>query len=263
MTDEERELSALLERAVPQLPAPAQRLERVRERMRRRRKRRAAIGASATAVVVVAAVGLLLPELGAGRATNAQRTQAQSGARTPASTQPGAGRATGGPATTGSPTPTGTALSTVPPGYRLSSFPALAGARLRTPPSWYVLDPAGKDTAYVSTQRLGLPKNGCDQALDDFCTPLVRNLDKGGVLIQVRVTHNQLMADKFRLQGRLIGPEPVVAACRTVGGTDQLVETFSDPSGSDALIQATACMSHPTSADQAQVHDVLTTADFG
>src|SRR4051812_30311075 len=54
---DEQELRALLERAVPQLPAPAQRLERVRERLRRRRRRRTAAVTGGAVLALAAGPG--------------------------------------------------------------------------------------------------------------------------------------------------------------------------------------------------------------
>jgi hypothetical protein len=255
VTDEERELSALLERAVPQLPSPVQRLERVRERMRRRRRRRAAAAASATAVVVVAGAGLLLPGLGGDPGASGRRTDAAT------TWSPGASSGTAGPPVADGPTPAVTG-STAPPGYRLYSFPELAGLRLKFPLSWFTLTAPVPGNEYVSTQPLGLPKGGCVHPLDDFCTPLVRKLNRGGMLVQLEISHNQAMADKLRLTGWAVSPTKTVTACRTVGGTEQLTVEFPDRSGSDVLIEATACLSQNTVAQQARLRDVLTTADF-
>jgi hypothetical protein len=246
VSDEERELSELLQRAVPQLPAPTQRLERVRERVRQTRRRRAAIGSSVTALVVVAAAGLLLPGLGGASAGPAQRTQAQAAGGSPT---PGAGHATNGPAL---------------PAYPQHTFDDLAGLTLRMPPHWYVLKQAEKNTDYVSTQQLALPSAGCDHALDDFCTPLLRKLHKGGTLLQLTIKADQGTADVSREQVRAVVKKNAVSACRTVGGTEQLEASYALPGQENSpwLLEATACLSWPTAAQQTQVRDVLMTADF-
>lgn len=267
VTDEERELSALLERVVPQLPAPAQRLERVRERMRRRRRRRAAAGASAAAVVVVAAAGLLLSGPVGTSSMPGQRARAASGiagSAMPGNT--GAPAATGGGTASRGPTEIEPPPSTMPPsamspGSRVYSFADLSGLWLVVPTRWYALE-AAKDSAYVSSQRLGMPKDHCVRAREELCTPLVRTLDRGGSLVQLTLDHNKPRADKARLLGRTVGPTPAEAACRAVGGTVELGAEFPGPVGSDLLIEATACLARPTSAQQDQTRDVLTTAGF-
>ncbi|WP_202234919.1 hypothetical protein [Actinacidiphila reveromycinica] len=266
MTDEERELSDLLERVVPQLPAPAQRWERVRERMRRRRRRRAAVGASVTTVVVVAAAGLLLPQVGGGPGASPSGTRVGAGSGPVGSGAAGAGAPTGSTAATGAPasdgpTPSSTLLATAPSGYRLYLYPDLAGLRLTVPHAWYALK-AGTSAEYVSTQALAVPEGGCDHALDDFCTPLVHRLDRGGALLQLSVVHGSAMADKFRLTGRRVDTAPVATACSTVGGTVQLTTVLTGPGDGDDLVTVTACLAQPTAAQQARVRHVLNSADF-
>ncbi|WP_069466671.1 hypothetical protein, partial [Actinacidiphila rubida] len=204
----EHELRVLLERAVPQLPAPAQRLESVRERVRRRRRRRAA-GVSVTAVVAIAAAGLLLP--GAGD-RDGGRPQASASLAPPAS---------------GSASATSPPLPTVPPGYDLMPFDNLAGLRLVLPSDWVALSAVGSTRAYVSTQSLGLPQGGCEHQLDDFCTPLDRTLADDGVLVQFSLVSSKGLTGKLRGTADTTGVtavsvQPVLTACRTVGGTEQL-----------------------------------------
>jgi hypothetical protein len=254
VTDEETELRVLLERAVPQLPAPAQRLERVRERVRRRARRRA-VGLSATAVLAVAAAGLLLP--GIGRPSGAP---VPAGMATPAPPASGGAPTTG--ATTGASSVPPTASPTVPASYPRYTFARLDGLGLRLPPGWFTLRPPGLGPAYVSSQQLAEPENGCGHPLDDFCTPLVRRLAPGGELVQLAPVNNQARADKTRTQGRTVGRESVLSACRAVGGTTQLGSEIADGSGSAVLIEATVCLARPTAAQEALARDALLTADF-
>jgi hypothetical protein len=246
VSDEERELSALLERVVPQLPAPAQRWERVRDRVRRRRRRRAA-ALSATAAVAVAAAGLLLPDLGGTSGTPVSPARANA-SRAPTSSDPPAGP------------PTATPTATLPSAYRVYTFPDLAGLRVGMPPHWGSVE-TGPDTQYVSSQGLGLPEGGCGHPLDDFCTPLVEQLHRGGALVRLRVEHNSLMAAKF--PAPKVSSSPPLAACRSVGGTEQMSALFARGPGSDLVVEEMACLSRPTDAQRAQVRDVMTTAGFG
>src|SRR5882757_10189425 len=152
---EEGELRVLLERGVPQLGAPAQRMEQVRARVRRRRRRRNA-GLGATAVLAIAAAGLLIPGLGG--PTGAPVPPALTSLAPPASGVTG-------------PSPTR-------PGYPRHDFPTLAGLSLALPPGWSTL--AVPDGAFVSSQALSPSKTTCPTSLDGFCTPLARALAPGG-----------------------------------------------------------------------------------
>jgi hypothetical protein len=250
----EYELRVLLERAVPQLPAPAQRLESVRERVRRRRRRRAA-GMSVTAVLAIAAAGLLLPGL-------ADRDGGPPPLATTGLAPPASGSAPA--ASGGAPTASPTGSATAPPGYAVMPFSDVAGLQLVMPREWNALTASDTPRGYVSTQALGLPKGGCAHQLDDFCTPLDRTLAKDGVLVQFTLAYNKATADKLRVRSAdmSVEPEPVVAACRAVGGTEQLGTTLVDASGSDVVVVATACLSHPRGQQEARVRALLSTASF-
>ncbi|SDM93810.1 hypothetical protein [Actinacidiphila guanduensis] len=245
---EEDELRVLLARVVPQLAPPPQRMARVRERLRRRRRRRAAGAVAVVAAAVTAAV--LLPGAGDGPGSL--------GPTPPTSPQAaGTPTAVAGPAT-------GPSASTQPPSYAADArvFGELTGLRLELPKGWHTLTAPKQSTAFVSSQALGLPGDGCFHPLDDFCTPLVRQLTPGGTLIQFALEHNQGMADKARLRGDLPGARPLLTACRTVGGTSQLAAEIADGSGSDVLVVATACLSHPTPEQDALARQILSSADF-
>ncbi|MBY8880555.1 hypothetical protein [Actinacidiphila acidipaludis] len=266
---EERELRALLERAVPQLSAPAQRLECVRTRIRRRRRRRAA-GLSGAAVLAVVLAGLLVPGTGGSAGVPAP------GVRSPALALPAsAGPSSAGPSSASTSSPDAPSGATSPPtptstedaarddgGVLERHFTKLGGLLLRVPGSWSVLAPGGSTSVWISSQALALPAGGCDKALDGFCTPLQRTLAQGGLLLQLSFEDSPAMAAKARLRGQQIGDEDLFTACRSVGGTEQLGTQITDPSGSAVLVIATACLAHPRPAQEAQVRDVLTTADF-
>jgi hypothetical protein len=258
---EEQELRVLLERAVPQLPAPAQRLESVRERVRRRRRRRAA-GLSATAVLAVAAAGLLLPgatDPGGSPPPDATGTLAPTVAGTASGTasDPAAGSA---PPTA---VPTTTGEATFAPTAMPRRFPTLSGLRVAVPAKWSVLVAHDSPRAYVSSQDLALPQAGCATQRDDFCTPLVRMLDTDGVLVQFTLSLDQGMADKARGPGRTgVTGESVVDACRAVGGTEQLGALLADGSGSPAVVVATACLADPTPEQETRARELIAGADF-
>ncbi|MBD0737151.1 hypothetical protein [Streptomyces sp. CBMA29] len=258
MTDErfsEDDLRALLERAVPQLPAPVQRLERVKERALRRRRRRAA-GMSATVVVAVAAAGLVLPGLGG--TSSAPLPPAVTSLAPPAS-----GSAPTEPAPA-DPTPTRDAAE--PPSAASAAvtyhFPELAGLDLRLPPGWTTLVAPKTGDVFASSQALGLPTDGCVKPLDGFCTPLVRTLTRGGVLMMLTLRHSKVTVDKLNAASRPVTSSVVLSACRAVGGTAQTNALLTDASGSDVLIDVSVCLADATDAQRSRINDALKNAVF-
>lgn len=241
---EEAALRALLERGVPQLGAPAQRLERVRERVRRRRRRRAAAVAVAGGAVLAVAAGLLaVPGL--------VRTGGGVSAAPPAGV-----RGSTPPATA----PTGT---TMPPatgegGYRPAG---MGGLLMRMPGGWHTLPDPATSSVFTSTQDLALPEGGCAHARDGFCTPLVRALAKGGALVMFR-EQKYGQAGKMHDLALPVEEQAPYQACRTVGGTRQLTRTLPDESGSDLVVWIVACMAEPTDEQFAAARQILSTAAF-
>ncbi|MFI1104251.1 hypothetical protein [Streptomyces melanogenes] len=159
--DDEQALRVLLERAVPRLPVPATRLDKVRERLARRRRRRAA-GGAAFAVVSLVAAGALLPD--------ALREEPEKAP--PAASPPQA--------------------VTEPAGVR-ADFPELGGLMLRLPASWAALRlPDGQKTrtlpsGYVAAQPLKSYEQACsEQKRSDgsgvLCEPVDR-LAPDGLLL--------------------------------------------------------------------------------
>ncbi|CAG6397375.1 conserved hypothetical protein [Actinacidiphila cocklensis] len=248
LDDAEDELRVLLERAVPQLPAPAQRLERVRMRMRRRRRRRtAAVTVSAVLAVaaVVAVPGLVRPQGGG----SAPAVVATSGHAVVATT-PAGGAKTNGPGTT-------------PPsagGYRPAG---MEGLRLRPPKGWKVLPDPDTDSVFLSSQSLVLPEGGCAHALDGFCTPLARVLASDGVLVMFHLTQSSAQAQKFSGFALPLEDEVPYSACLAVTGTRQMGRTMVGSAGSGTVVWAVACLSHPSAAQTARVRDLIGSADFG
>jgi hypothetical protein len=227
-------------------------LESVRQRLRRRRRRRAA-GLSVTAVLAVAAAGLLLPgTLGAG------------------GTPPRAAGSTSGLPGTGAP-PASEPLGPAPtaddalPGASVWQPSGLDGLRFEAPAGWHVLAPAGEPAAYLSNQTLALPQGGCEHQLDGFCTPLARSLNRGGVLVQIRLTKKLGMPTWNGPQngpGTTAEPTQLLDACRSVGGTEQLAGVVAGPTPGPALATVTVCLAHPTAAQRAQARAVAAAARF-
>jgi hypothetical protein len=252
---EEFELRVLLERAVPQLGAPAQRLERIRERVRRRRRRRAA-GVCAALVAAVGTAGLLLPgAVGtAGRAGPAA-------APPPRTTAPYAYDTPRGSATVpASPGGPGLATTYTGPPSRLSRFgdPQVA---LLLPQRWQ--GTAVKDVVYLTDGRLTSPAPVCAGSPDAYCVPLRQPLDPGGTLLVLRVAHNRSMAGKA-LTGHPLSQGELTKSCRAAGGTEQwyVLVPGSARSGSDAVLTGSACLAGPTAGQRQSVTALLTTAVF-
>ncbi|MET8687468.1 hypothetical protein ABZV77_24955, partial [Streptomyces sp. NPDC004732] len=159
---DEQELRVLLERAVPRLPAPPDRLGRVRERAARGRRMRVAMGAAAS-VAGLALAGALLPGLLADVGTDAVPP-----ATTPTRTDPGA---------------------------RSFSYPELQGLTLRLPDDWR--GTAAQADPRTKTQPLGLaaPRPlGSGGRLcrpvgaDGWCVPRNAVDRRGGALLALRLT---------------------------------------------------------------------------
>ncbi|MFJ1582321.1 hypothetical protein ACIOC1_03285 [Streptomyces sp. NPDC088197] len=266
----EDELRDLLERAVPQLPAPVQRLERVKERALRRRRRRA-VGMSAAVVVAVAAAGTVLPGLGGAASAPAPPAVVTSLAP-PASGSGGptasASTATGpvdsGPSPTPSPGQTTRATESASAASAAVTyhFPELAGLDLRLPPGWTTVVAPKTGDVFASSQALGLPTDGCVKPLDGFCTPLVRTLTRGGALMMLTLRHSKTTVDKLNADGHPVTSSVVVSACRAVGGTAQTKALLTDASGSDVLIEVSVCLADATDAQQSQINDALKNAVF-
>ncbi|OAR23496.1 hypothetical protein A8W25_28980 [Streptomyces sp. ERV7] len=216
--DDERALRVLLERAVPRLPVPATRLEKVRERLARRRRRRAAGGAAAAVVSLVAA-GALLPD--------ALRTEPE---RVSPAASPKA--------------------VTEPTGVR-ASFPGLGGLALRLPASWDALrlpDGAEQKTktlpsGYVAAQPL--------RPYEEACSDL-RKSDGSGVLCEPveRLVPGGLLLSLWGLPGGEGGTDAlppgtpmersrdVPVGCRRMGATAYYTTTRATADSSTVLYAA-------------------------
>ncbi|MFG1805529.1 hypothetical protein [Streptomyces sp. NPDC049040] len=252
--DAEEELRILLERAVPQPPAPPQRLALVKERVRRRRRRRTAAVTGSAVLAVAAALaslpGLVRPD-GGGAQSVAVATSGQD-----------EGRPSPTASTVHAPTPTGTTSPTpaTDDGFRPDG---MDGLRLRPPTGWRILADPATTSVFLSTQTLVLPENGCAHALDGFCTPLARVLAKGGVLVMFRREEMKGEVDKLQGLELPLADEDPYQSCRTINGTRQMSRTMVGPERSGTMVWATACLSHPTAAQLDQVRDLLSSADFG
>ncbi|MCP9208602.1 hypothetical protein [Streptomyces cucumeris] len=235
-THDERELRALLERAVPRPGAPADRMLRVRERVLRRRRRQAA-GLAGGAVAALTVINVVAPVRGGDEAV--YRPNAAPRAAATAGT------------------------------FR---FAALAGMTVRLPDGWSGRalpvrpgrDPvglAGTRPTAVSVSSASSRAAPCPD-VQRYC---VRRsaLRPGEGLIVFRLQRGHMGEGGARAELMATGPG---RSCRAAGGTRELtgwrpVEEGAGRAG-DELVLASACLHRPSAVTLAQARSVLRTAVF-
>jgi len=259
----EYELRVLLERVVPQLPAPAQRLERIRERARRRGHRRAA-ALSAALVTAIAGAGLLLPRGTHPGEPGAYHASVPAGARA-------TGTATGTAATRTAPA-AGSTVSAPPMGA--TDAPSLTGPPYRaftfTKPRLTLYLPAQWHTAYAagsvfaaSAPLAGTVQKFCGASAGGTCPPLREPLPPGGTVLTLTVADSPSLAGKAR-DGRPATPVELSKPCVVAGATEQwyALVRADRSTGSHLVLIGTVCLSHPTEEQRSTMRRVLTSADF-
>ncbi|MER7024372.1 MULTISPECIES: hypothetical protein [Streptomyces] len=226
---DEREWRALLERAVPELPAPGDRLGQVRWRIRRRRRRRAAACAGALAVACGATVASLV--------------------RPPVAPDPPA-----------APAPAASH------GNRTASYPGLLGLAVRLAPgwtSWSVTDPAtGEALGFAATRpRAGEPTCAEDRPKGVPCAPAV-DLGRGDALIVFRTGNVPDATDSPRLRrSKALG-----GLCRAVGATQQWDAGRPLPPGDGRApvpVRASVCLREAPDGVRAAAEDIVGSAHLG
>lgn len=237
--EEEWELVVLLERVVPQTPAPHDRMAQIRRRVRRHRRRRVAAGAAAalgglTAAAVVAAA-LLQP-------TDPAMPRGQ---RVVPAASPD--RAMPAPET---PLPSPTPTRSTDSAYDLVSLDALSGLRLKLPGSgWTSLvatAPDGRVVGFVAAQPLKERAECTKQEVVAYSVcPPVGKVAVGGALIsfrQVEKLAGGSLPGRFAVKG-------VAAAgdgCRALGGRRELTAWGQDPDRPSAVgLVVSACFDRP------------------
>ncbi|WP_329384692.1 hypothetical protein [Streptomyces sp. NBC_01716] len=218
--DEERELRILLERAVPRLPAPDERLRRVRERAARSRRRRRAAGTTAVAVTGLVVAGTLLPGLLRG---------GPDGGAPPASPAP-------------------TVSATDSEDGRAVRFPDLGDLTLRLPPGWQALavpgDPARDlvPRGYVASRRVpDTLTPACAKEPETGCEP-VATLPSGSVLVSLDVKKFRGLDTKTQDPPALHPLARPSALCRKLMGTEEYSALLAGPDpGADVGIQVSVC----------------------
>ncbi|WP_066952853.1 hypothetical protein [Streptomyces lushanensis] len=256
--DDERELRILLERAVPRLPAPEERLSRVRERVRRARRRRRTGGAAAAAVTGLMLAGTFLP--GALRGGPEPLPPAAPGPSVTERRDPVAGQdPTGGP----DPAPTS---SGVP--FR---FEHVAGLTLRLPEGWQAVDMPGfgglKSAArgYASSERLtayGQGESCPKKAKDSVCVPL-QALAPGGALLTLTPVIGVDMSGKIQRPPELYASAEPSEVCRGIRGTREYAGLLGGSTTPVTAVGVTLCVSGDAPGTVEDVRAMVTGADFG
>ncbi|WP_405985436.1 hypothetical protein [Streptomyces sp. NBC_00872] len=274
--EQEQELRILLERAVPRLPAPEERLRRVRERVRRARRRRRTGGAAAAAVTGLVLAGTFLPGVLRG-GPQPQPQPLPPAAPGPSVTEwrDSAGQdPTGRPDRaasqdpTASPTPTPTPTQEPPaPGDRYR-FEPVAGLILRLPEHWQALDMpedgALKLTAlgYVSSEPLTAYGRPCVRKSKDACLP-VRSLRPGGALVTFEPLNGLATPAKVQRPPVLHASDDPSPDCRVIGGTRQFTGLLGDKAVPATAVAVTLCVSGDAPGTAEDVSAMVTGADFG
>ncbi|MEU5614079.1 hypothetical protein AB0H03_36135 [Streptomyces sparsogenes] len=256
----EGEVRALLERGVPRLAAPSQRMRRVRQLVVRRRRRRVVgvVGAAGVAGGVAAAVTLAVLGHVPGRGPGGSGATATY--QVPAVSPTATGPVATGPAAT-SPAATGTAATG--PAFR---YLGLDGLTVRLPSGWSGRDlgnggGGGGDAVGVAGSRPAAVEK-------DRCTDIRRyclapdELERGEGLLVLRLGRtNPLGATGQR--ARLMDTRPG-ESCRLAGGTRELVGwRAAGDSRPHELITASVCLNRPSAVTLEEVRGVLGSAAFG
>ncbi|WP_217184714.1 hypothetical protein [Streptomyces sp. AC495_CC817] len=227
---QEQQLRELLERTVPLLQAPPDRMRQVHRRVVARSRRRKAVGATVTGVTAIA---LLYGTLGSqlfGVHTS-PRTQVGS----PSSEE-----------------------------YRINLSDGTLGIAL--PHGWSVRDQADRPntaTVFVANRPLGATKSCPSTRLGEYdCAPL-STLAEGEALISFRLTERPQAIDS----GTKVEPSPYSSpgeGCRSLGGDQELVRRgwTARPDEASFPVDAHVCLRGASAATLTEVTGILDTATF-
>ncbi|MFL4910074.1 hypothetical protein ACJ6WF_44910 [Streptomyces sp. MMS24-I2-30] len=225
-------LRLVLDEGVPRLPAPDDRMVRVRWRVRLRRRRRI-MAAGGLAALAVAALAFTA--------------------------------GTGGPASSGSDwTHTVPAASPSPVATLMDRSRPL---RIALPDGWRTLsatDAHGTSVGFAATQFLPGPTPAqCVTAQDDLlthCRPL-RTLEAGGVLMAFRYGDGAARWTAPEAPLRVGAAHSPAEGCAALGADQEIsgwVRARPDPRGRVYDVRVMACLKQPTKRTAATVRDILT-----
>ncbi|MFG2304639.1 hypothetical protein [Actinacidiphila glaucinigra] len=230
----EEDLPVLLERILPHLALPSDRMERVRRRIQQRRRRRRLAATASVLAVGCAVVATVL---------------------SPAALGPEEHRAV-----------VPAAAPTGDPGFaQVRLDDPLEGVTVYLPTTWHTLsvgDDRGAAAGFVSSQALRAPGNGTCPGITDAvltaCPPLTQ-LDVNGVLITFLRSDENRTGDAGSLARGV--PVPADGNCRAVGGDRQMTgwghsRTPGSAEGPDMKIDV--CLKEPSQLTLVTVAKALT-----
>ncbi|MEU2867187.1 hypothetical protein ACIQWL_55480 [Streptomyces mirabilis] len=227
---QEQQLRELLERTVPLLQAPPDRMRQVHRQVAARRRRRMAVAATVTGVTVIA---LLYGSLGSQLFGVPTSPQAQ--VASPSSEE-----------------------------RRINLSDATLGLDL--PHGWYVRDQADQlstATVFVANRPLGAAKSCPPTTTGDYgCAPL-STLAEGETLISFRQTERPVAIES----GTKVEPSPNSSpgeGCRSLGGDQELVRRgwITHPDEASFPVDTHVCLRGASSATLAEVAGILDTANL-
>lgn len=244
VTAVEEELRVLLRRAAPELPTPADRLERVLERAdRTRRRRRTAALVGGLACGLTAAVLAAAPAIAPGPG------------RTGAAIAPAAAPVTTSPAPSATPEPTDSPA----PGSRPIAFPDLGGVVLDLPDGWYALA-TSESTGSGARTPIGqladeplTPRYLCPSDQQATCPPLIL-LPDGGALLTLGLDYDT-GAPAVTGRPATMTEQPLDKVCRIRGGTHTFVGERGGLTKGDVRLEA--CLNNPSSRTLDLVQRIL------
>ncbi|MFE0423021.1 hypothetical protein, partial [Streptomyces sp. NPDC058953] len=240
----EHELRVLLERTVPDLPTPLNRMRQVRDRVRRRRRRRrAVVGAAATAALtaaVLAVGGSLLPRAGGGGTADEAAPEAT---RDPAAAPERPG-----------------------PRAKKVTNPDLAGLVVAFPAGWHTVNAPDRPDKGVSSRTYAAttPLTSFDwPCRKSPCMPL-RELPADGLFVDFTLERSYQHPAALLREGRRLGPEEILEPdCRTVGGTQAFSGVVGGVPEARAILSVLVCAGPAvTGARLTQVAGMMDSATF-
>ncbi|WP_144383232.1 hypothetical protein [Streptomyces sp. SAJ15] len=240
----ERELRVLLDRAVPRLAAPAERMPQIRERVRRRARRRRAAGAAGGVVALAALATLVAPRFGAGG---------------PAPGDPGP------PVDPVPPAASGTAGRQAGAEVR---YPRLGGLTVRLPAGWTALETSA--SASPGAKALGFAGNRpreaygpppCHKSPAGDCVPLDL-LSPGDALVAFRPLTDKSPTGEA-VPGAL-AERALSAACEEAGATWEAEGRLAVPERrGGGAVRVSVCLTRPGAEDIRRIRDLYASARFG
>ncbi|WP_167828506.1 hypothetical protein, partial [Streptomyces palmae] len=268
----ERELRDFLERAVPLLPAPAERIRRVRERARVRRRRQA-IGGAAVLVAATALTVTLVPWPAPEGPPTRALTRYQGPRHTEEPSQPSRtgppARPSGAPSTPAYSAPPSPGAGGGGPAIRAVDapvrYPDLADLTIRVPRGWQALAVVGpgrgQSAAFAGQQRLAPTRHPC-LTREYSCVPVAR-LEAGRGVIGFRLMRGHFAVAKAEKASELRDAR-LTRGCRVAGGSRELRGWIVvGDRAPNAAVRVSVCLNEPSAVSMGQVRHVLDSATFG